>query len=91
MKISKYIHSCLLLEKQGFKLLIDPGKFSFAEGLVKPADFKDVDAIIITHNQLRLTCNIIAVSCSWLTAIYTDIVRLRSRWINVVIAILTSH
>ena len=51
MKISKYIHSCLLLEKQGFKLLIDPGKFSFADGLVKPEDFKDVDAIIITHNH----------------------------------------
>jgi len=51
MKISKYIHSCLVFEKDGFKLLIDPGKFSFAEGLIKPEDFGDVSAIIITHNH----------------------------------------
>ena len=51
MKITKYIHSCLLFEKDGFRLLFDPGKFAFAEGLVSPEDFKDVAAIIITHNH----------------------------------------
>lgn len=49
MKISKYLHSCLLFELDGYKLLFDPGKFSFAEGLVKPEMFADVDGIIITH------------------------------------------
>jgi L-ascorbate metabolism protein UlaG (beta-lactamase superfamily) len=49
MKISKYLHSCLVFEQDGYKLLFDPGKFSFAEGLVKPEMFADVDGIIITH------------------------------------------
>jgi L-ascorbate metabolism protein UlaG (beta-lactamase superfamily) len=49
MKISKYLHSCLLFEKDGFKLLIDPGTFSFAEGFIEADEFNDVDAIIITH------------------------------------------
>jgi L-ascorbate metabolism protein UlaG (beta-lactamase superfamily) len=51
MKISKHVHSCLVFEKEGFKLLIDPGKFSFAEELVSPEDFADVNAVIITHNH----------------------------------------
>jgi L-ascorbate metabolism protein UlaG (beta-lactamase superfamily) len=49
MKISKYLHSCLLFEQDGYKLLIDPGKFTFAEGLVRAEQFADVNSIIITH------------------------------------------
>lgn len=49
MKISKYLHSCLVFELDGHKLLIDPGKFSFAERVVKPEIFADVNSIIITH------------------------------------------
>lgn len=49
MKISKYLHSCLVFELNGYKLLFDPGKFSFAEGLIKPEMFADVNGIIITH------------------------------------------
>jgi L-ascorbate metabolism protein UlaG (beta-lactamase superfamily) len=49
MKITKYIHSCLIFEHHGYKLLMYPGTFTFAEGLVKPDDFADVSAIIITH------------------------------------------
>ncbi len=49
MKISKYLHSCLVFELDGYKLLFDPGKFTFAEGIVKPAMFADVNSIIITH------------------------------------------
>ncbi|GAB3923149.1 MBL fold metallo-hydrolase [Mucilaginibacter myungsuensis] len=49
MKISKYLHSCLVFENDGFKLLIDPGNISFAEGFIGPDEFGDVDAIIITH------------------------------------------
>ncbi|WP_063747594.1 MBL fold metallo-hydrolase [Mucilaginibacter paludis] len=49
MKITKYIHSCLVFEQDGFKLLMDPGNYTFAEGLVKPEEFADVSAIIITH------------------------------------------
>lgn len=49
MKITKYLHSCLVFELDGYKLLFDPGKFSFAEGRVTPLMFADVDSIIITH------------------------------------------
>ncbi|AMR33831.1 MBL fold metallo-hydrolase [Mucilaginibacter sp. PAMC 26640] len=49
MKISKYIHSCLLFELEGYKLLFDPGKFTFAEGIVTPDMFAGVNAIVITH------------------------------------------
>jgi L-ascorbate metabolism protein UlaG (beta-lactamase superfamily) len=49
MLISKYIHSCLLLEKNSQKILFDPGKFSFVEGLVKPQQFQGLSAIIVTH------------------------------------------
>ena len=51
MKITKYIHSCLLFEKTGFKILFDLGKFSFAEGLVTAEMFNDVQSVIITHNH----------------------------------------
>ncbi len=51
MKIYKYLHSCLVFEKDNFKLLIDPGTFTFAEEFIAPAEFNDVDAIIITHNH----------------------------------------
>jgi L-ascorbate metabolism protein UlaG (beta-lactamase superfamily) len=49
MKISKYLHSCLVFELNGYKLLFDPGTFSFAEGLVTPQMFADVQAIVLTH------------------------------------------
>ncbi len=49
MKISKYLHSCLVFEKDNFRLLIDPGNISFAEGFIGPDEFGNVDAIIITH------------------------------------------
>ncbi|HEY0245529.1 MAG TPA: MBL fold metallo-hydrolase [Mucilaginibacter sp.] len=49
MKITKYLHSCLVFELDGYKLLFDPGNFTFAEGLVKPEDFADVQGMVITH------------------------------------------
>jgi L-ascorbate metabolism protein UlaG (beta-lactamase superfamily) len=49
MKITKYLHSCLVFELDGYKLLFDPGKFSFADGEVTPGMFADVDSVIITH------------------------------------------
>lgn len=51
MTIKKYLHSCLLLEKNGKRLLIDPGVFSFIEERVKPEDIGPVDAILLTHKH----------------------------------------
>ncbi|RKR84926.1 L-ascorbate metabolism protein UlaG (beta-lactamase superfamily) [Mucilaginibacter gracilis] len=49
MKITKYIHSCLVFEQNNFKLLVDPGNYTFADGLLSADDFADVSAILITH------------------------------------------
>lgn len=49
MKISKYLHSCLVFELDGYKILFDPGVFSFAEGLVTPQMFADIQVIVLTH------------------------------------------
>ncbi len=51
MKIAKYLHSCLLFEDEGQKLLFDPGTITFAEGLVTPETFRDVSTIVITHGH----------------------------------------
>lgn len=52
MRIRKYIHSCLLVDSGGARILFDPGKFSFMDGAVKPEDFRDVSAIVITHQHV---------------------------------------
>lgn len=49
MRITKYIHSCLLIEKGSDRLLFDPGLFTFVEGTVKPSQFQNIQAIIFTH------------------------------------------
>jgi L-ascorbate metabolism protein UlaG (beta-lactamase superfamily) len=49
MRVTKFIHSCLLVEKGGDRLLFDPGKFSFVEGRVKPEQFTGIAAIVLTH------------------------------------------
>lgn len=51
MRISKYIHSCLLVEEGGEKILFDPGIFSFIEQRVRPETFKDVSIVILTHQH----------------------------------------
>jgi L-ascorbate metabolism protein UlaG (beta-lactamase superfamily) len=51
MRVFKYIHSCLLLEHAGEKLLFDPGKFSFVEGKVKPENFSGISVVAITHQH----------------------------------------
>jgi len=46
MKITKYGHSCLLIEEKGARLLIDPGSFSAGfEGLT------DIGAVLYTHQH----------------------------------------
>ena len=51
MKIQKFFHSCLLIEKEGQKLLIDPGEFCFIEGLLKPEDIPAPDVLLLTHEH----------------------------------------
>lgn len=49
MKITKYGHSCLLVE-EGKRILIDPGNLSFKDDL-SPNDVGKVDAVLITHKH----------------------------------------
>jgi L-ascorbate metabolism protein UlaG (beta-lactamase superfamily) len=51
MRITKYLHSCLLVEDHGKRILIDPGAFSFLEGLVRVDDIPHIDAIGVTHSH----------------------------------------
>jgi L-ascorbate metabolism protein UlaG (beta-lactamase superfamily) len=51
MRIAKHVHSCLLLEDGGARLLFDPGRFSFMEGRVHPEQFGDVSYVVLTHNH----------------------------------------
>lgn len=51
MRVSKHIHACLLIEDGGDRILFDPGKFSFVEGLVSPDDFRDLSAVVLTHRH----------------------------------------
>jgi L-ascorbate metabolism protein UlaG (beta-lactamase superfamily) len=47
MKLTKYEHACVVLEKDGEKIVIDPGSFSSgAAGILA-----DADAILITHEH----------------------------------------
>lgn len=51
MKIQRFLHSCILIEDAGTRILIDPGDYCFAEKLVQLKDLKEIDAILITHNH----------------------------------------
>jgi L-ascorbate metabolism protein UlaG (beta-lactamase superfamily) len=51
VRISKYVHSCLLFEHGGEKLLFDPGNYSFIEGRVTPDTFGDISTVVITHSH----------------------------------------
>lgn len=49
MKITKLVHSCVLVEKDGVKALVDPGNYSWASGLVNELQLKDIQYVVITH------------------------------------------
>ncbi len=51
MRISKHIHSCLLIEDGDTKILVDPGIFSFRhnENAISAKDFQGITAVFITH------------------------------------------
>lgn len=51
MTIKKYLHSCLLVEEGGKKLLFDPGLFSFIEKKLEPQEIGSVDVIVLTHRH----------------------------------------
>lgn len=51
IKVTKYMHSCLLVEADGLVALFDPGNFSYESGLFDLNKIDVVDRIIITHEH----------------------------------------
>ena len=51
MKITKYEHSCLLVEEQGYRIIIDPGNYSYDSGLLNVKELGSLDYIVITHEH----------------------------------------
>lgn len=49
MRIAKFVHSCLQIEKNGTRILFDPGRFSFADGIIQPEQFERLSALVLTH------------------------------------------
>ncbi len=48
MKLTKHEHACVLLEKDGGSIVIDPGSFSSDAAEI----IADADAILITHEHM---------------------------------------
>jgi L-ascorbate metabolism protein UlaG (beta-lactamase superfamily) len=51
MKITKYVHSCLLVEDGNEVVLVDPGVMSWGSGLVDLKKWPKIDEIAITHEH----------------------------------------
>lgn len=49
MKITKLVHSCLLVEKEGVKILVDPGTYSWQDDAVRNLDFSGISSVVVTH------------------------------------------
>lgn len=49
MKIKKYPQSCIIVETNGVKILVDPGCIKFEEKFVE--EWKTADAILLTHKH----------------------------------------
>lgn len=51
MKITKLVHSCLLVETESKTALFDPGVFSKRDGLKKLDGIDSLDYLVITHSH----------------------------------------
>ena len=51
MRITRYIHSCLVVEEAGSAVLIDPGYFSWESGLIDISSLPDLSEVVITHDH----------------------------------------
>ncbi len=51
MKVTKFVHSCLLVETPRTNVLIDPGNFTWASHLLQVDKLPTLDFIVITHEH----------------------------------------
>ncbi len=52
MKISKFLHSCLLIENMGKTILLDPGNYSYDDKALDLDQVKNLDGVGITHEHM---------------------------------------
>jgi len=51
MKITKFVHSCLLIESPGINALIDPGNYTWGSHLLRVDRLPVLDYVVITHEH----------------------------------------
>src|SRR5438309_10103149 len=51
MRITKFVHSCLLVESAGHAVLIDPGNYTWDSHLLSVDKLPRLDYIVITHEH----------------------------------------
>jgi L-ascorbate metabolism protein UlaG (beta-lactamase superfamily) len=52
MKVTKFVHACLLVESDEATVLFDPGIFTLQSGLLDVESLKKLDYIVITHEHV---------------------------------------
>ena len=51
MKLTKFVHSCVLVEHEGKTILFDPGIFSWNSGLVTVEKLPKIDTVVVSHKH----------------------------------------
>jgi L-ascorbate metabolism protein UlaG (beta-lactamase superfamily) len=51
MKITKHAQSCLMVETEKARILVDPGSFVFGQEGLTAADFPNINIMVITHEH----------------------------------------
>jgi len=51
MKLTKYVHSCILYESVGLRVLLDPGSFARKSHLLPVKKLESLDYIVLTHEH----------------------------------------
>ncbi len=51
MKITKLVHSCVLIEDGDKAVLFNPGVYSWNSGIIEVASFPKLDAVVVTHKH----------------------------------------
>jgi L-ascorbate metabolism protein UlaG (beta-lactamase superfamily) len=51
MKLTKFVHSCVLVEHENKAVLFDPGIFSWNSGLINVASMPMLDAVVVSHKH----------------------------------------
>jgi L-ascorbate metabolism protein UlaG (beta-lactamase superfamily) len=57
VRITKYVHSCLLVEENSRAVLFDPGDYSHASGMLDVDALPELEAALITHGHFD-HCNV---------------------------------